>query len=111
MNDSHSPLLGGPKRMEQIFDPKHILCRDDLLWVLHYVQKKVAQKDPALLELPKPRLMRNFQYFGEAAVLLLSRSSAQGLDNERIRVCLLEAMHGLVQDSETDTEPRRNHYS
>ncbi|OZB91783.1 hypothetical protein CJP46_27550 [Paenibacillus sp. XY044] len=111
MHESHGPLLGSPKRLDQIFDPKHILCRDDLLWVLHYVQKKVAQKDPALLELPTPRLMRNFQYFGEAAVLLLSRSSAQGLDNERIRVCLLEAMHGLVQDSETEAAPRRNDYS
>lgn len=96
MHESNSHSLGTSKRIDQIADPKHILCRDDMIWVLHYVQKKVAQGEPALLELPKPRLLQNFQYFGEAALLLLSRSSASHLENERIRTCLLEAMHGLL---------------
>lgn len=91
---SHSPET--LSRIKQIADPRHILCREDMLWVLHYVQQKVAQGEPALLELPKPRLLQNFQYFGEAALLLLHRSAAGHAQDERIRICLQEAMHGLV---------------
>ncbi|GAB6990549.1 hypothetical protein JCM16418A_25990 [Paenibacillus pini] len=84
------------KRIKQITDPQHTLCRDDMIWALHYVQKKVAQGEPALLELPKPRLLLNFQNFGEAAIMLFSGSQSSHLENERIRSCLLEAMHGLL---------------
>ncbi|MDR9852833.1 hypothetical protein RJP21_04335 [Paenibacillus sp. VCA1] len=91
---SHSPET--LSRIKKIADPRHILCREDMLWVLHYVQQKVAQGEPALLELPKPRLLQNFQFFGEAALLLLDRSAAGHAQDERIRICLQEAMHGLV---------------
>ncbi len=67
-----------------------------MLWVLHYVEQKVAQKDPALLGLSKPRLLQNFQHFGEAALLLLSRSTTGHAQDERIRTCLQEAMHGIM---------------
>jgi hypothetical protein len=84
------------RQFEQICDVRHILCRDDILWVLHYIQQKVAQGDPALLELPKPRLLRNFKYFGDISMLLLSRTGTNYLDQDNVRACLLEAMHGLI---------------
>ncbi|MEC0371843.1 hypothetical protein [Paenibacillus chibensis] len=92
-------------RIRQIADPRHILCREDMHWVLHYVQQKVAQREPALLELSKPRILLNFQYFGEAALLLLSRTSSGHAQDERIRTCLQEAMHGLIPPDDYEDKP------
>ncbi|MDR0271026.1 hypothetical protein [Paenibacillus sp.] len=91
---SYSPEIAA--KIKQITDPQHILCREDLLWVLYYVQQKVAQGEPALLDLTKPRILRNFQFFGEAALLLLNRTAAGNARDDRIRTYLQEAMHGLV---------------
>ncbi|BFH61541.1 hypothetical protein PAJ34TS1_21330 [Paenibacillus azoreducens] len=102
MPESRPHLPETAARIKQIADPRHILCREDMLWVLHYVQQKVAQGEPALLELSKPRILRNFQYFGEAALLLLDRTAAGHTQDERIRTCLLEAMHGLITPETPD---------
>ncbi|MGF7049194.1 hypothetical protein J2T13_003702 [Paenibacillus sp. DS2015] len=91
-------------RMHRISDPSHVLCRDDIIWVLHYVQQKVAQEDPAMLDLSKPRLLHIFQYYGEVTLLLLSRSWPNHLDQDTMRSCLMEVMHGLVPSS-THSEP------
>ncbi|MCJ8011311.1 hypothetical protein MUG84_06050 [Paenibacillus sp. KQZ6P-2] len=96
MPESRSYSPETTARINEIANPRHILCREDMLWVLHYVQQKVAQGEPALLELTKPRLLQNFQYFGEAALLLLSRATTGHAQDERIRTCLQEAMHGLI---------------
>jgi len=96
MHDSQSHSSASLRRIEEICDVRHMLCRDDIMWVLHYVQQKVAQGDPALLELPKPRLLRNFQYFGEVSMLLLKRPGLNYLEQDNIRQCLMEAMHGLI---------------
>ncbi|MWV45173.1 hypothetical protein GRF59_16225 [Paenibacillus sp. HJL G12] len=100
---SHSPETAA--RIKQIADPRHILCREDMLWVLHYVQQKVAQGEPALLELSKPRILQNFQFFGEAALLLLSRTTTGHTQDERIRSCLQEAMYGLIPLEKTEDTP------
>ncbi|GIP25240.1 hypothetical protein J23TS9_03700 [Paenibacillus sp. J23TS9] len=97
---THSPETAA--RIKQITDPRHILCREDMLWVLHYVQQKVAQGEPALLELSKPRILQNFQYFGDAALLLLSRITSGQAQDEQIRACLQEAMHGLIPPDDED---------
>ncbi|WP_438351541.1 hypothetical protein ACP8HI_13390 [Paenibacillus sp. FA6] len=96
MHHSESHSIPNLRRLEEICDVRHMLCRDDMMWVLHYVQQKVAQGDPALLELPKPRLLRNFQYFGEVSILLLKRPGTSYLEQDNIRSCLMEAMHGLI---------------
>lgn len=92
-DDSRLPI---PKRLSRILDPSYPLCREDIVWVLHYVQKKVARKDPALLDLSKPRLLQNFSSYCEAALLLLGGGSCYHTKNDDLRACLLEAMHGLV---------------
>lgn len=85
-----------PKRLTQIMDPAHPLCRDDIIWILHYVQKKVASKDPALLDLSKPRLLQSYSSYCEAAMLLLSSKAHFHADNDNIRACLLDVLHGLT---------------
>ena len=85
-----------PKRLSLILDPSHPLCREDIIWVLHYVQKKVASKDPALLDLTKPRLLQSFGSYCEAAMLLLGSKAHFHADNDDIRARLLDLVHGLT---------------
>ena len=87
------PVL--PSRITRIFEPGYVICRDDVLLVLHYVQQKVALEDPLLMDLPKPRLITNFQYFSEAAMLLLGEHTASHSTQERLKTCLHEALYGL----------------
>ncbi|WP_106768222.1 hypothetical protein [Paenibacillus faecalis] len=96
MSSDHFARPEPPKRLIQILDPSHPLCREDIMWVLHYVQKKVASKDPALLELSKPRLLQTFNSYCEAAMLLLGSKAPFYADNDKIRACLLDVLHGLV---------------
>ncbi|WP_211745361.1 hypothetical protein [Paenibacillus sp. Marseille-Q4541] len=84
-----------PSRITRIFEPGYVICRDDVLLVLHYVQQKVALEDPLIMNLPKPRLITNFQYFSEAAMLLLGERTATHSTQERLKTCLHEAIYGL----------------
>lgn len=84
-------------RLERILDPAHPLCKDDIVWVLEFIKKKVADKDPALLDLSQPRLLNNFHSFAEIAMLLIHRSSYG--ETERLRTWLYEAAHGLLPPS------------
>lgn len=87
------------RRLEQILSPNHSLCKDDVVWVLEFVKKKVVEQDPRLLDLPQPRLLKNFQHFAEAATMLLARSPSGVNEAERLRTALIEASHGLVSVS------------
>lgn len=93
-NQPKSPEV--PKRIRQILDPSYPLCREDILWVLHYVQKKVALKDPLLLDLSKPRLLQSFGSYCEAAMLLLGSGPHTRPDYGRIRACLADMLQGLT---------------
>ncbi|RKN86693.1 hypothetical protein [Paenibacillus ginsengarvi] len=91
-------------RLERILHPTHTLCKDDVVWVLEYVKKKVAEQDPRLLDLPQPRLLKNFQHFAEAATMLLQRRPSCVSEADRLRHSLREAAFGLLSDS---TSPGR----
>lgn len=82
-------------RVNKILYSDHPLCRDDVIFVLGYIKKKVADADPRLTDLSQPRLLRNFHCFAEAAMQLLSRQSVSGIDAARMREWLREAAHGL----------------
>ncbi|MEF3303921.1 hypothetical protein [Paenibacillus sp. GYB003] len=86
------------RRLETILHPNHPLCKDDVVWVLEYVKKKVAEQDPRLLDLPQPRLLKNFQHFAEAATMLIHRRPS-GNEADRLRTSLLEAAYGLLPES------------
>ena len=96
MSNEHSARLETRKRLNQILNPAHPLCREDIVWVLHYVQKKVASKDPALLELSKPRLLQTFCSYCEAATLLLDGKPHIHADNDAIRAGLRDMLYGLT---------------
>jgi hypothetical protein len=86
------------QRLERILNPANPLVREDVVWVLEYVKKKVAEQDPRLLGLPQPRLLRNFQYFADAATLLIKQRPGWDHEAERLRNSLAEAVYGLYPD-------------
>lgn len=91
------------RRLEQILSPNHPLCKEDVVWVLEFVKKKVAEQDPNLLDLPQPRLLKNFQHFAEAATTLLHRRPGPVNEAERLRASLIEATYGLMLNT-TDSD-------
>lgn len=46
------------QKINQILDPTYPLSRDDVVWMLGYITKKVADADPAVLDLSQPRLIK-----------------------------------------------------
>lgn len=40
MSDHRSSIASAPLRIRRILDPSYPLCREDVVWVLHFVQKK-----------------------------------------------------------------------
>ncbi|MHA0858211.1 hypothetical protein [Paenibacillus sp. CMAA1364] len=96
MQQSRCSINDSNKHLQQICDIHYTLRREDILWVLHYVQQKLAQGEPALLDLPKPRLLRNFKYFSKISLLLLSHTGTSYLEQEEVRTYLREALYGLI---------------
>lgn len=94
------PAGGHPsdRRISTIMDPNHPLCREDVVWMLEYIKKKVADNDPALLGLAQPRLIQNFHYFAEAAMSLIHRRHYSEQEADRMRSWLREAAYGLWPD-------------
>ncbi|WP_010269941.1 hypothetical protein [Paenibacillus senegalensis] len=84
------------KRIHDILHTDIPLCRNDVVWMLMWIKKKVAEGDPALRELPQPRLMINFHYFAETAMALTNRRPGSENEMEQIRRWLAEASYGLV---------------
>lgn len=83
------------RKLERLLSPYHSLCREDIVWLLEYIKKKVAEEDPELQVLSQPRLMQNFRYFAEVALLLLRRTHTGNEDSERLKAWISEAAHGL----------------
>ncbi|ANE47430.1 hypothetical protein SY83_15390 [Paenibacillus swuensis] len=82
-------------RYEQIFHPDHPLCKEDMLWMLEFIKKKVADEDPEITSLSQPRLLKNFYYFAEIATLLLHSRLGSSPEAGRLRDWLTEASHGM----------------
>jgi len=76
-------------------DPSHSLCKDDVVWILEYIKKKVAEEDPALLDLSQPRLLQNFRYFAEVSLMLIQRRNGFDQEADRLRSWICEASFGL----------------
>ncbi|MEX2414906.1 MAG: hypothetical protein WD424_02085 [Paenibacillaceae bacterium] len=82
--------------LNKLMDPSHVLCKRDILWVLDYIKQKVAEEDPGLLSLHQPRLLQNFHYFAEVAMLMLHKRYQHGHEQEQIKSLLREACYGLM---------------
>lgn len=82
-------------KLEQIMDPAHSLCREDVVWILEYIKKKVAEEDPKLLDLSQPRLLQNFRYFAEISLMLIQRRNGFDQEADRLKDWIYEASFGL----------------
>ncbi|CAM4291439.1 hypothetical protein FHS16_002320 [Paenibacillus endophyticus] len=93
------------KRIHRILDPDHPLCREDVVWMLEYIKKKVADEDPALLDLSQPRLLQNFRFFAEAAMSLIHRRHCSDQEADRLREWLRQATFGLHNVNPREPKP------
>lgn len=83
------------RKLARILDPDHPLCRDEVVWVLEFIKKKVAEEDPKWMELSQPRLLKNFHYFAEIALMLIQKRNGFDQEAGRLKDWLNEAVHGL----------------
>ncbi|SFS60986.1 hypothetical protein [Paenibacillus sp. BC26] len=87
-------------RVDRIFNPDYPLSREDVLWTLEYMKKKMADEAPELLSLPQPLLLKKFQSFAEASLFLLKQQrSGCGQESDRLRSCLQDVITGLRIES------------
>ncbi|MCZ8520262.1 MULTISPECIES: hypothetical protein [Paenibacillus] len=87
-------------KVQQILDPSTPLCKDDIVWMLEYIKKKVAEEDPNLMDLPQPRLMQNFRYFAEIALMVIQRRNGFDQEADRLKAWVSEAAYGLCPPEE-----------
>lgn len=84
-------------KLEQIFKPDYPLCKEDVIWFLDLIKKKVAEEDPELLDLAQPRLLKCFHYFAETAMMLVHRRHLFDQETDRLRTWLQEAAAGIIE--------------
>jgi hypothetical protein len=72
-------------RIEQISHPAHPLCRDDIIWMLDLIKKKVSEPDPNLIGLSSTQLLQYFHIFAELAMKLIHRSQTCYQETEQLK--------------------------
>lgn len=82
-------------KLDHILHPSYQLCREDVIWILEFIKKKVAEEDPNLLGLAQPRLLKNFHYFAEISMMLIHRRNGFDQEADRLKMWLREAAYGL----------------
>jgi hypothetical protein len=95
-------------KLEQILHPSYPLCKDDVVWILEFIKKKVAEEDPQLQGLTQPRLMKNFRYFAEVAMMLIHRRNGFDQEADRLKMWLREAAFGLHDDAAMTNKAARD---
>jgi hypothetical protein len=85
------------QKLDYILNPSTPLCREEVVWILEYIKKKVAEEDPNLLSLSQPRLLQNFRYFAEIALMLIQRRINFDQEPDRLKKWIAEASFGLIQ--------------
>lgn len=83
------------RKIERILSPAHSLCRDDVVWMLEYIKNQVADEDPSLMQLTQQRLLRNFRYFAEVALMMIHRHHGNDQEVDRLKTWIAEAAYGL----------------
>jgi hypothetical protein len=81
-------------KLEQIFQPGYQLCREDVIWILEFIKKKVAEEDPNLAGHSQPHLIRSFRYFTEIAMMLIHRKNGFDQEADRLKIWLRETAYG-----------------
>jgi hypothetical protein len=93
-------------KLQQILHPSYPLCKDDVVWILEFIKKKVVEEDPQIQGLAQPRLLKNFRYFAEVAMMLIHRRNGFDQEADRLKMWLREAAYGLQ-----DEPNARNHFT
>jgi hypothetical protein len=83
-----------PGKLEQILQPGYQLCREDVVWILEFIKKKVAEEDPGLAGLSQPHLIKSFRYFTEIAMMLIHRKNGFDQEADRLKIWLRETAYG-----------------
>ncbi|QJC52421.1 hypothetical protein HGI30_13175 [Paenibacillus albicereus] len=83
------------RKMSRIVGSGEMLSREDVIWALDYIRKKVADGAPALQGLPQPRWLTCFGGFAEASMSLLRSPRIGPLEADRLRRNLREALEAL----------------
>lgn len=91
--------LSARYRVDRLNNPDYPLSRDDVVWTLAFVKKKMADEAPDLVGLPQPLLLRKFQSFAEASLMLLKQRGGCGHETDRLRSCLQELIADLTIES------------
>ncbi|MBD2846229.1 hypothetical protein IDH44_13565 [Paenibacillus sp. IB182496] len=79
-------------RIARILHPSNPLCAADVIWLLEWIKKKVADDAPRLALVPQPHLIRSYTCFAEAAMALIHQRHGRILEAERLRAALAEAI-------------------
>ncbi|TYP72707.1 hypothetical protein [Paenibacillus methanolicus] len=83
-------------RFDRMLSPEYPLCREDVVWMLEYIKKKMADEAPVLSSLPQPVLLKSFQGYVEAAMILIKQRGGSGPEADRLRSCLQAAADGFL---------------
>jgi hypothetical protein len=86
-------------KLEQILHPSYTLCKEDVVWILEFIKKKVAEEDPLMQGLTQPRLLKNFRYFAEVSLMLIHRRNGFDQEADRLKMWLREAAYGLQEEA------------
>ena len=82
------------EKLEQLLHPGYPLCKEDVIWILEFVKKKVTEEDLPMQRLAQSRLHANFVNFAEIAMLLIHRRSAFVPESNRLKNWLREVAYG-----------------
>jgi len=83
---------GAPDTLRRLLDPDYPLCKEDLIWALDYIKRKVADGAPEWKGLDRPRLLAHFAAYANLAMHLLQRQSLCGEDAEQLRAMLMDTL-------------------
>jgi hypothetical protein len=86
-NRIHSPA---EEPLRRLLDPSYPLCREDVLWGLDFIKKKVADGAPEWSGLDRPQLLARFACFADMALLLLHHRSPSNPETASFRKMLSE---------------------
>lgn len=81
-----------PDTLRRLLNPDYPLRREDLIWALDYIKRKVAEGAPEWTGLDRPRLLAIFAAYADLAMHLLRRQDLHGQDMERLRALLLDTL-------------------
>ncbi|MFC5703496.1 hypothetical protein ACFPVX_19580 [Cohnella faecalis] len=83
-NRSNPPI----EPLRRLLDPEYPLCRDDVLWALDHVKRKVAEGAPEWSGLDRPQLLAHFVCFADIALMMLHRRTLEGPESASFRKLL-----------------------